>query len=174
MSTSAGRSIARHHHLKYLGRAEFKMPRNYLMSGHYPPNSDEEIKERIDASYKKLDKVVETIKNGGKLKERYVWLFEKLIILPFVPIWSSLKFKTKDFYVNDKCVGCGRCADLCPINCIEIKDKKPVWKASHCTHCVSCLQNCPFEAIEYKNKTEGERRYSIDRYKNVTDALINK
>lgn len=174
MSTSKARSIARHHHLKYLGRAEFKMPRNYLVSGHYPPNTKEEIKERIESSYKKIDSVVDTIKNNGKLKERHVWLFEKLIILPFVPIWSKLKFKTKDFYVNDKCTGCGKCAKVCPLNIIEIDNKKPVWKKTHCTHCVSCLQNCPFEAIEFKDKTEGKPRYSISRYKNITDNLKEK
>jgi len=173
MSVTKGRSIARKHHMKFLGRAEFQMPRNYLVSGHYPPNTDEEIKERIEKSFKKLDSVVETIKNGGKLKERYVWLLEKIIIVPFVPVWSKIKFKTKDFYVNDKCIGCGKCEKVCPLNCIKIENKIPVWMNAHCAHCVSCLQNCPVEAIEFKYKTEGKPRYSIKRYKNITDDLTN-
>lgn len=171
MSTTVARRISRKLKLKYMGRAEFTMPRNYLLSGHYPPNSDEEIKERITKSYNKIDEVVNTIKSLGKLKERYVWFLEKIIIFPFVPFWRKKKHTTKDFYITDKCIGCGLCEKKCPINCIKLEDKKPKWTISHCEHCMACLQNCPVEAIEYKGKTENKRRYSIKRYKNVTDEL---
>ncbi|MCR4898001.1 MAG: EFR1 family ferrodoxin [Acholeplasmatales bacterium] len=171
MSSSKAHSICRKLKLKYRGRAEFKMPRNYLISGHYPPNTDEEIEERIRNSYNKIDDVCNIIKNNQKLKERHIWLFEKIIILPFVPVWRKLKHTTKDFYVNDKCIGCGICVKKCPINCIKIENNKPIWISSHCEHCMGCLQNCPKEAIEYKNKTEGKRRYSINRYKNIIEEL---
>ena len=173
MAGSKARKIAHKLKLKYKGFYEYKMPRNYLISGHYPPNTDEEIKERITNSYNNIDHSVNIIKKEEKLKGRHIWLLEKLIIIPFIPVWRKFKHKTKDFYVNDKCIGCGLCAKKCPINCIKIENNKPIWTLSHCEHCMGCLQNCPKEAIEYKNKTEGKRRYSINRYKNIIEELKN-
>ena len=61
--------------------------------------------------------------------------------------------KADDFYAKDVCIGCGKCAKLCPLNNIAIVDKKPVW-GDHCTHCMACIGNCPVEAItgELKQK----------------------
>jgi hypothetical protein len=44
-----------------MGRAEFKMPRNYLISEHYPMLSPEENKERIRNSYARIPEVAERI-----------------------------------------------------------------------------------------------------------------
>ena len=169
-----GKKLAKRIGLKYLGNAEFKMPRNYLISTHYPPNTDDEIKERINNSFKKLELVYNSINNESKIKERHIFLLERLIIIPFVPIWDKLKHKTKNFYATDKCIGCTKCMTLCPINAIEIENKKPIWIKDNCLHCMSCLQNCPKEAIEYRGKTEGKVRYSISKYKDFTNNLVNE
>ena len=174
IGNSAGRHVARKLGMKYMGRAEFTMPRNYVVSGHYPPNTEEEIKKRLIASYRKLDDVTKTIQTHGKLRERYVWLFEKLIILPFVPLWTKYKYKTTSFYVTDKCVGCGKCEKLCPLNVVEMRDGKPTWSRETCTHCMACIQNCPCRAIEYKDRTESKPRYTFARYKKVIEELKEK
>ena len=75
--------------MKYMGHGEFKMPRNYIANDAYPMLSKEEVEERIRTSYKKVAPTVETIKNGGKLKARHIFLFETIITLPFNPIWSK-------------------------------------------------------------------------------------
>lgn len=169
MSATIGKHIARKLHLKYRGRAEFRMPRNYVVSNHYPPNTEEEIKERLLQSYQKLDGVIDVIKKGGKLKERHIWLFERIIINPFVPIWSKLKYKTADFYVTEGCIGCKKCENNCPLNVIEIKEGKPIWTKKDCTHCMACIQNCPVRAIEYKGRTERKGRYTFAKYKRIIE-----
>lgn len=40
------------------------------------------------------------------------------------PILNRVR-KTKNFYVEDTCIGCGLCAKCCPVRAIEIKDKSP-------------------------------------------------
>ena len=169
MSANIGKHIARKLGLKFLGGAEFHMPRNYVVSGHYPPNTEDEIKDRLLTSYKKLDQVSEAIRKGQKIKERHVWLFEKIIINPVVPLWTKYMYKTAPFYVTDACIGCKKCENNCPLNVVSLKDGKPVWTKKTCTFCMSCIQNCPVRAIEYKDRTENKPRYTFGKYKKIIE-----
>ena len=73
-------------------------------------------------------------------------LWETIVTVPFNPVWCKIKLKDKDFYASDKCIGCGKCEKLCPLNNIKMVDKKPTWN-HNCTHCMACIGNCPVEAI---------------------------
>ncbi len=118
---------------------------------------------RIEDSRQKTDAVAESIRNGERLKTRYVFLFEKVVTLPFNPVWVKYKQQTKKFYTTDKCLGCGKCAKLCPLNNIRMTDKRPEWIKS-CAHCMACIGNCPVQAIEYGDKTQNKVKYTIDKY----------
>ncbi|MBW1715529.1 MAG: 4Fe-4S binding protein [Deltaproteobacteria bacterium] len=49
---------------------------------------------------------------------------------------------------NERCNGCGRCADLCPVDVFEIKQRKsyPTHPAN-CLGCGTCVAICESEAI---------------------------
>lgn len=146
--------------LKFLGCAEFVMPRNYVANNRYDMDSEEVIHSKISNATKKVKQVVEDIKNERKLNTRHVWLFETLIITPFAPVWTKYKLVAKDFYTTDECVGCRICEKVCPLDNIKVIDKKPKWE-ERCTHCMACISKCPKKAIEYGNKTQGKKRYLL-------------
>ena len=156
--------------MNYLGHAEFKMPRNYVASDAYAMLSPEETEKRILAAYRKLGDVVSDIQAGNKLTARHVFLFETIITVPFNPVWCKFKLQARDFYATDKCVGCGKCAKLCPLNNIILKDCKPVWGDS-CTHCMACIGNCPAESIEYGTITQTKEKYNFGKYRHVVKTL---
>ena len=156
--------------MRCLGHAEFKMPRNYVASDSYPMLEKEQVEERITESYQQLEQVSADILAGKKLTARHVFLFETAITVPFNPVYCKYKLTAKDFHVEESCIGCGKCQKLCPLNNIEMVDKKPVWSNS-CTHCMACIGNCPVKAIQYGNITQNKEPYNFGQYTYVVKEL---
>ena len=48
---------------------------------------------------------------------------------------------------EDKCVGCGLCVDVCPVEAITLEDDKANVDEDKCTECGQCVEECPNEAI---------------------------
>lgn len=42
------------------------------------------------------------------------------------PIYNNKLRRTMNFHVEDTCIGCGLCAKKCPVQAIEMQDKRPV------------------------------------------------
>lgn len=59
---------------------------------------------------------------------------------------------------EDKCIGCGKCEKLCPMNNIRIVDKKVV-QNNQCTMCYRCINNCPKQAMTLLGKKIVEQSY---------------
>ncbi|HZK19606.1 MAG TPA: NADH-quinone oxidoreductase subunit NuoF [Treponemataceae bacterium] len=53
-----------------------------------------------------------------------------------------------EYFITDKCIGCGACARKCPANCIT-GDKKQIHiiDQSQCVKCGECERTCMFNAI---------------------------
>ena len=66
---------------------------------------------------------------------------------------------TKAFYADEKCVGCGKCASICPSGAIEMVDGRPAWTKSKCLKCCGCINRCPVSAIQYGKRTASRGRY---------------
>ena len=156
-------AICRKRKLIYKGSADIKMPRNYVASDLYPMLSDEEIRRYISEAKTDIANTAELIKSGEKLVKRKVYFFETLAISPVAVFWRKFVMTAKAFYAKDNCIGCGKCAKVCPLNNINIVEKKPVW-GKKCTHCMACIANCPKESIEYGKVTVGKERYLFKKY----------
>ncbi len=48
------------------------------------------------------------------------------------------------------CVGCGKCAEYCPVHTIEMKKGKPHIHRSECIACFCCQELCPLKAVYIK------------------------
>ena len=49
---------------------------------------------------------------------------------------------------QEKCIGCGECVDICPVDVYEMQGEKSVpVNADECIGCESCIEVCDQEAI---------------------------
>jgi NAD-dependent dihydropyrimidine dehydrogenase PreA subunit len=59
-----------------------------------------------------------------------------------------LKSVTTLSYNPEKCVGCGRCIEVCPHQVFEMRDKKAaITDKDRCMECGACALNCEFGAL---------------------------
>lgn len=73
----------------------------------------------------------------------------KFLQKPFVKIASRV-MKSYPKLEEDKCIGCGKCAESCPAHIIDIKNKKAKFKKKGCISCFCCQEMCPMKAISVK------------------------
>jgi len=51
------------------------------------------------------------------------------------------------YYIDENCINCGNCPDLCPVSAISEGDDKYIISADLCIDCAACVDVCPTEAI---------------------------
>ncbi len=57
---------------------------------------------------------------------------------------------------SDKCIGCGKCTERCPMDAVVLEEKKAKTAPLRCIGCGLCVTTCPTGAIRLERKT-GQR-----------------
>ncbi len=148
--------------LNHKGTLKVAMPENYIALFNVP--SEEKCAQMVKAAEQTLSEALPYMKKNEALPQKKVSVIGKLCSTVVNKGFNQYYIKADKFYATAKCIGCGKCAELCVLNNITLKDGLPKW-GSHCTHCMACICNCPTEAIEYGNMSRGKRRYRCPNYK---------
>lgn len=150
---------------KILGRKDLELDAGFSvkMPDNWTPIFDlsdtAKVKKQNDDAEAFIDDVISQIgkRSTGNLMQHKKPYFVRLFTNPLL----NAERKTKKFYVESSCIGCGLCAKRCPVQAIEIREKKPVWVKDQCALCLRCLHHCPKFAIQYGNgqtKMHGQYR----------------
>ncbi|MFV0527670.1 MAG: mercury methylation ferredoxin HgcB [Lachnospiraceae bacterium] len=63
--------------------------------------------------------------------------------------YKYLKYVATLALTPEKCVGCGRCEEVCPHHVLTIANRKAeITDKDLCMECGACASNCPVGAIE--------------------------
>jgi NAD-dependent dihydropyrimidine dehydrogenase PreA subunit/flavodoxin len=124
----------------------------------------EKNKELVIAAESKIKESVRLLKEGKPTREGLGPLYQMAGLFG-----QRLYFghKTKEYSsklkINaDKCVGCGLCVKLCPMNNITVASGKAV-SGNQCTMCYRCINKCPKQAITLLGKNIVEQSV-IEKY----------
>lgn len=143
--------------LRYMGSAGIVMPENYIALFRTP--GPEEASSILTAAHPDIDRVAGLMAAGAPLSEPAPKLIDKLRSDTVNRLFYRFIISSKRFFVTEKCMGCGRCAQHCPTKNITLVKGKPMW-SKHCTHCMACICNCPSAAVEYGRGTAKKTRYT--------------
>lgn len=62
------------------------------------------------------------------------------------------------YFIRDtdlaECIGCGACADICPVDAVAMVEDKPEVDQDWCIGCGVCAVSCPAEVISVKRRLE--------------------
>ena len=144
----------------YMGTAQVVMPENYILMFNSPEQS--EIVNITEKAEPIIEKIANEIFENKQFSIPRNNFYDKIMSGPVNMLFYPMFVKSKPFYADDKCTGCGKCEKVCPLNNIELKNGRPVWN-KNCTHCTACISYCPVGAIEYGKKTVGKQRYKCER-----------
>ncbi|MDF2888852.1 MAG: putative ferredoxin [Lacrimispora sp.] len=140
----------------FKGVKEIIMPENYIAL--YDAPEAAEAKLIINHAEPGIQDCVETILHNSSFQKLTPSAADRIKSSFINHTFYRFVVKADKFNANDKCIGCGKCKAVCPLNNIELKDNKPVW-GKKCTHCMACICKCPVEAIEYGKNSAGKPRY---------------
>ena len=145
--------------LTYMGTLEVIMPENYIAMFPVPENDEADI--IINAATQTIEGGIRIVQGECKFPMAHNDIISSIKSGPVNPLFYTFAVKAKPFYATDACIGCGKCAESCVLNNIELgADDKPIW-GDYCTHCMACICGCLTKAIEYGKKSQGKPRYTF-------------
>ena len=124
----------------------------------------EKNKELVKKAEQKIKESVRQMKEGHPTQEGIGALYR------LAGFWGQRAYfghKTREYSSKlkideEKCIGCGKCEKLCPMNNITIVERKAV-SGDRCTMCYRCINKCPKEAITLLGKCIVEQ-CGIEKY----------
>ena len=134
------------------------MPETYIGMPGFKLDTDENARKKIDAAQVTMSRNIPRVLHRETFSDmvlgHFAWLKSYMIN------GSFNKFATDDrkYRATDKCIGCGKCVKVCPLQNISLEDNRPKW-LGHCTMCMACYHHCPTNAIQYGKGTEGKGQY---------------
>lgn len=166
-NTGASSCIASKYFKKNTGRTfdalySVKMPDNWTPV--FDLTNTDEVAETNRRADEQIDGILEKIKQnsqGDFVNDK----LGKMMEFIYPGFYKSLS-KTSHLHVEESCIGCGVCAQNCPVKAIEMKDGKPTWIKQNCVMCLGCLHRCPKFAIQYDDKTKAHGQYLHPSIKN--------
>ena len=102
-----------------------------------------------------------------------------LVLEPKVKQTSDFSGGKQAFIVTEKCVGCGKCKELCKFGAInfdgpanDIIGKTFTVDPISCEGCKVCVEFCPVDAIEFNDSINGQWFISNTRFGTMVHAKL--
>jgi len=143
---------------------EFNMPNNIsvpvfpaLFTSDYSKFQNQLIKSEQRAK-KLVDKIVcgiHWIMGANPLAAAAAWMQRA----PYRHLFNKTKAKTWSVDA-EKCTGCRRCEQICPLGNIQMKNSIPVY-GDQCNFCMRCYNYCPELAVLAYHKSHNPERTGL-------------
>lgn len=135
-----------------------QMPNTYVLLPGFDVDSPKLEQQKLDRLPAQLENIASLINNKTRgVMDVVRGTIPRLKTGVVYPLFVRFGIRPGKFHINEDCVGCGRCAELCPVSNITMRRpddgrRVPVW-SDNCTSCLACYHGCPQSAIAYGKVT---------------------
>lgn len=136
-----------------------EMPNTYVLLPGFDTDTPVQAEAKVSAMPGRIKRIAHAIKCSSNIdnvvKGRFAWI-KTYIIYPFF-----MRFMTspRPFAADENCIGCQKCAKICPLGNISFDgDMKPEW-GKRCTLCLGCYHVCPKNAVRYGKASSGKGQW---------------
>lgn len=120
---------------------------------------EEEKLEKMKPRIKEIANIIKGHKEGAPaIEDVHHGPLPKLKTRLVYPLFKRWGINTAKWKWSRECIGCGKCAEVCPEKNIVIQGGHPRW-GGNCDSCLACYHICPTHAVEYGKITVGKGQY---------------
>jgi len=137
----------------------------------------DKIQDKLEKAKLKAEKILVEVKaQKPRIVSPKVDFFSKIMYEKYL---KECENNARNFIVDNSCVGCGLCSDLCPTQNIKAAAGAQVFSpceaenetaekavtffrpgfSNKCQQCFACVHWCPKQSIQYTESTRGRKRY---------------
>ena len=153
--------------LNPIAEYSIRMPNTYVLLPGFDVDSDEVESRKLTAAPKAIQHIANAIASGNTGDHThhggFAFIKSKVIRPFFMRAISDKKFRCDVV----KCVSCGKCSKVCPVQNIAMVDGHPQWQGN-CINCLACYHYCTCKAIQYGSSTKNKGQYRF-RKNNVNN-----
>lgn len=133
------------------------MPNTYVLLPGFEVDTPELAQQKLAAYPERVDELARLIKER---KRGFYDVTEGSVPRLRSAAWPVYKHWGRSlarWRVNDDCISCGLCSQVCPVGNITMEEGRPQF-ATRCVSCCACFHACPHHAIN-TSRTENKKQY---------------
>ncbi len=138
------------------------MPESYVGLPGMDVDTPENEKSKKELAAQQLPSIIEAVYDRKSARQLTLGRFPWFLSHVAGAFFEKFLITDKPFHViEERCVRCGICANVCPMHDIEGgHDQMPQWKHNgNCLTCFNCYHHCPHHAIEFGKRTRKKGQY---------------
>ena len=101
----------------------------------------------LDFDDQTFENFIECKVNEQMEKELGVVLDSRIELRNFDRLFGSYLMDRNIEVYSKKCIACGECYNVCPVEAIEVNGPNPITINDNCVYCGKCVEKCQFDAI---------------------------
>lgn len=149
--------------LKLRGAWGIEAPNIYVLLPGFDVDSKELEQSKTEKLYLRTAEIGDKIASGRWEFDVYRGAMAFLKTALIYPLFRHCGINPRKWHSTDSCIGCGKCASICPVRNIAMTEsgkRKPKW-GCNCTSCCACYHVCPTGAVQYGTITKGKGQKKI-------------
>lgn len=140
------------------------MPNNYVLLPGFNVDTPSVKQSKLSNAPQRIEEIGNLIERKATgvydVHEGSMATLRTALVYPLFKQWG---INSRKWHADSKCVGCGKCVEICPNGNITYEEGSPVW-GKECLSCCGCFHVCPVQAINYGSRTKGKGQYLFPGY----------